>query len=64
MNDDVFLEDRLWPWLADESMADSHPDPSFDEFYSPPEPEEYCDDCGAGLFPEDAECPDCGKVFP
>lgn len=22
MNDDAFMEDVLWPWLADDSMAD------------------------------------------
>ena len=61
----IAQENALWPWLADESMADEtygewseeSDEPAFDL---------YCDACGVGLTDEEdnsGECPECGVVW-
>lgn len=62
MDDDVFLESRLWPWLDDPAdEVDYH-----EEFREPEEPGYFCDKCDCGLNEDEAElpaCPNCGHPF-
>jgi len=65
MDEDVFLEDRLFPWLADDSMSDATigiPLGGFDDGHYDDDPAYYCD-CGCGLDGSEVECPDCGLAF-
>tara|TARA_Y100000310_G_scaffold91334_1_gene88673 strand:+ start:1810 stop:1977 length:168 start_codon:yes stop_codon:yes gene_type:complete len=39
IDDDIFLEDQLFPWLADDSMADPTCDPMDDPDWDPDEEE-------------------------
>lgn len=54
MDEDIFLESRLFPWLDDDSMADCAE-------YQPDEPEYYCEKCDAGCDDESSTCWDCGN---
>lgn len=58
MDEDVWLEDRMFPWLADGSMGDETIDqPFWDESGD----EEYCSRCLEVVLPEDdGVCQECG----
>jgi len=56
-DEDVFLEDRMFPWLASDCMADETDSLSFAD-----SPVLLCD-CGCGLDGCEPECPDCGQCF-
>jgi len=58
MNEDIYLEDALFPWLADDSMSDAQEliyDDDCDGM-----PQFVCDKCGATNYDEDGPCWDCG----
>lgn len=57
MDEDMFLESRLFPWLDDESMSDAA---EYSGEYEPDEPWFYCDECGAGCDDDTSDCPECG----
>lgn len=57
MDEDTFLEDRLYPWLANDCMADEtteeYPGGCYDEAF-------YCDGCDAQIGEYDEVCAECG----
>lgn len=63
--EDLFLEDRLYPWLADDSMADEC---YHDWQESGPLAEDvFCDNCGSGFTMDEADgcsaCPECNHPW-
>ncbi len=62
-------ENALWPWLADDSMADdsqSEQFPGYDDGHYDDDPWYYCEVCATGLVGDEIdgdECPHCGHPF-
>lgn len=54
VDEDIFLESRLFPWLDDDSMSDECGG-------YPPEENYFCEECGAGCEDAESVCWDCGN---